>query len=462
MNGDVVNDQTVLVVDRDGSILKRVALALPDAGEVVHTDTVRSATVAIESRSPALVVVDSRIEVGGEIRGLAHLFETALKRPFPPKVIVVAESADNGEAIEAIGLGAFDFFVRPIDGPEFSILIRRALHIRGLEASVERRSNSVAGVPGAEGLVAGCESMKAVVTAVRRLSQTDIPVLFVGECGTGKKSLAKMLHHLGPRRDGPFVALSSAVCRPDNAEVEVFGRVGTGSAETKALVGRLEQADGGTLLLDAVCGFPRSLHARLSAFLREGATTRVGGSDVVKPDVRVVAAAEHRPACGGGSGAPPDELIYRLGVVTVELPRLRDRGEDIATIARGLIASYSRESGRRVSGFSRSAIAAIMSHSWPGNIPELQTRVRRAVVLSRGRLLSPGDLGLDGNGNTAEKTLGEARSELERGMVRAALTQSAGNVSRAARSIGVSRPTMYDLIRKYGLDVSAFKGRGEA
>jgi two-component system NtrC family response regulator len=456
-----MNSRTVLVVERGDTIRRGVARALPEECELRTADSVSAAAAALASEAPDLIVVDASLTTGADGPESPSVLELVRGSAVQPKVIVVSESLDRRAAVEAIGLGAFDYCVRPLDTGELSVLLRRALRIHALEMEAEGIGERGARSGRFGALVGTCDRMKGVFSAVGRVASTDVCVLLVGESGTGKKLLARAIHELGPRRSGPFVVCNSALSRPGRSEEELFGPEERGpEAGAVRTTGRIAQADGGSLLLDGICGFPLKVQARLAAFLRDKEDGRNVGPAGAGPDVRVMATADHAPDCGDAKGAMWNELYYRLGVITVEVPPLRERGEDILILSRDLLDRLAGEHGRAISGFSRSAVAAMMSHAWPGNIPELETRVRRAVVMSRGRLVSSGDLGLNGEDRPAERTLGEAKSDLERSMVTDALKQAAGNVSRAARSIGVSRPTMYDLIRKYGLDVSEFKQVG--
>ncbi|MFH1690683.1 MAG: sigma-54 dependent transcriptional regulator, partial [Candidatus Eisenbacteria bacterium] len=421
--------------------------------DVHRADTSASAVAAIGTVRPDVVVVAAELVFDGGVGGWrSMLFDVIRESAKPAKIIVIADGEDRALAAEAIDLGAFDYCVGPVRAGEFSVLLQRALHIRELEAGMEDLPGRLSGVERFENLVGSCDAMRSVFSAVQKVAVADAGVLLVGESGTGRQLIARAIHHLSARRDGPFVVANSAGAAPELMEQVVFGwRSASGGDTSGRVAGLLEQADGGTLLLEGVCSLPQSLQTRLSAFLRERAS---------HPDVRIVATTDHLPRCGlpvpAGEGSPVlrEDLYYRLGVVTIELPPLRERGEDIAIMARAFLAKYSAEHGRTVSGFSRSATGSMMSHAWPGNIAELEARVRRAVILSRGRLVSAADLGLNGNGRSGERSLAEARSRLERSMVTDALLQAAGNVSMAARAIGVSRPTMYDLIRKHELDLS--------
>ena len=460
--------KVVLIVERERAISALVSDAIaggcdasgPETGTGgydVHRSSTSAASAAIRTLHPDVVVMDAELAFeDGAGEGEMPLLDVIREIVLPPKIIVVADREDRALAEEAIGLGAFYYCVRPVRTDEFSALLRRALYLRELEAGIADLPGRLSGVERFENLVGSCDAMRAAFSIVVRVAATDAGVLLVGESGTGRRLIARAIHHLSPRRDGPFVVVSAAGAAPEVMEREIFGRVGPDPQDESGRgSGRLEQADGGTLLLEGVCGLSLPLQARLSAFLRE---------QEAGPDVRVVASTDHLPGCGVASGVREgsptlrEDLYYRLGVVTIALPPLRERGKDIAVMARAFLAKYSHEHGRALSGFGRSAMASLMSHEWPGNVAELEARVRRAVILSRGRLVSAADLGLNGNGRSSDRSLAEARCELERSMVTGALLQAVGNVSRAARAIGVSRPTMYDLIRKYELDLTAFKG----
>ncbi|MFH1502384.1 MAG: sigma 54-interacting transcriptional regulator [Candidatus Eisenbacteria bacterium] len=307
---------------------------------------------------------------------------------------------------------------------------------------------------GLEGMVGSCDAMREVFSLLRRAAAADVGVLIAGECGTGKERAARAVHRLSSRGGRSFVTLSAEAFDASRLPVELFGRPNGSSGPLK---GALDHADGGTLLLGGFEHVPPDSQEKLLAYLRTGAFRRAGGDEIVRTDVRVLAATDtvldpHASACG----VRPD-LLYRLGVVTVSLPPLRSRGDDVALLACHFFARYRGENGNAVEGFSREALEAVVSHDWPGNIAELENRICRALIVARGSRITPDDLGLELANGGADRTLREARDQLTRDMVVSALRQAVGNVSKAARAIGVSRATMYDLIRKHDLDVAGFK-----
>jgi two-component system NtrC family response regulator len=377
------------------------------------------------------------------------------------RVLIVDANESNRQRLQACLSGEYEVRSAASTADSESLIRRFRPHlvIEQIEDAPEAFAEAAADAGRCEGMVGSCDAMRAVFSIARRVARTDVGVLLVGECGTGKEAMARAIHRLSARRARPFVTLCIGALPSERLETEIFGRENGSSG---ALPGAIEQADGGTLFLDGAGRIPAAFQASLLRFLRDGRYRRVDGRRSIPADVRLIAAADHPLADDIEGGRLHRKLFYRLGVVAVDLPALRDRGEDIGILARALLCRYSKEHHRKITGFTRGAVRAMMNHDWPGNVAEMENRVRRAMIVARGRLVSAGDLGLDGERVAAARTLSEARDELERAMVTRALRSSVGNISRAARSIGVSRPTMYDLIRKYELDVAGFKTPTEA
>jgi two-component system NtrC family response regulator len=307
--------------------------------------------------------------------------------------------------------------------------------------------------PGLAGMVGACDSMREVFGLLRRAAVSDAGVLITGECGTGKELAARVIHGLSARRAASFVTLNADAFDAARLGVELFGRPNGSSGPLR---GALEHADGGTLLIGGIDNVPHALQEKLLSYVRTGTFRRIGEDAFVETDVRLLVASDEGLDRCVESGTVRRDLFYALGVVTVALPPLRERGSDVTLLAQHFVRICAPECGASVSGFSRDALSAIVSHDWPGNIAELENRIRRALIVASGERILPSDLGLE-RGERTHRTLREARDQLTMDMVVAALRRAVGNVSAAARSIGVSRPTMYDLIRKYDLDVADFK-----
>lgn len=310
---------------------------------------------------------------------------------------------------------------------------------------------------GLAGMVGACPAMLEAFSLMRKAAESDAGVVVVGECGTGKQLAARAIHDLGPRRDGAFVTLNAEAFEPERLEAELLGRV---NGPAGALRGALEQADGGTLLLGGLESTTAEFQERLLAYLRGGVFQRVRGEGSVSSDARVIVAADHGLGSDVARGDVRSDLYYTLCVLTIVLPPLREREGDVMRIARRLLRQCVGEDGNRIGGFTKAAVAAMLSHDWPGNIVEMENRVRRAVIVARGRLVTEFDLGLEPGSGRPRTSLREALDELAREMVGGALRRALGNVSEAARSIGVSRTAMYDMIHKYEIDVSEFKKDG--
>jgi len=462
----VAERKRILIADDDANVRERLEAALSGEYDVSVADSVDAAIDAVRRTRPHLLALDGTIGGGtGAEGGALRLLRLARRARLRLKIIVITPRDDEDLAVSAFELGACDCYRRPVDPDDFAVLARRALRAQELEDAADALPTRLAGVERFESLVGTCPAMRDAFSAARKVASTDVCVMLVGERGTGKELIGRGIHHLGHRCDAPFVTVDPGATPDEFIEAEIFGGGnGTfGGAET--VPGRLEQAHRGTLFLHSAERLSPHVQARLHAFVSSRGIERAGRRISVEADVRLIAAAEDDLEARVRAGTFSEDLYYDLGVVTIALPPLRERGEDIAILARDLLERYAEEHGRGIAGYTRSAVRAMMIHDWPGNIPEMENRVRRAVVMSGGRTISASDLGLDGEPELAGRTLGEAKDALEHEIVVDALVRAAGNVSRAARAIGVSRSTVYDLVRKYELDVSSFKalarrGRG--
>jgi len=448
----------VLVVDDDATIRTQLGWALADDYEVRAAGTLAAALAALREFSPDAVTLDvSLTGRPGESEEGLEVLTAAQEAPRPPKVVMLTGSEHREHAVRSIGLGAFDYCEKPVDLEELLVVLRRAVRLRDLEEA--RTAGPAPGRSDGPGGMAGAGAAMAEAFAViRTAGATDAPALIVGEPGTGKKRAARAVHDLSSRSAAPFV-VADAGAAGEALEHDLFGTAQNGAPPE----GLLGEARGGTLYLDGVHALPPAVQARLAAFLaRTGAgpgPASAGEREAAPPEARLLAGTPHTLDRDLRTGRFRGDLYYRLAVVTVSLPPLRHRPEDVVAIAEATLASEARAERRRAVGFTRAAERAMLAHDWPGNITELEARVRRAVIMARGRLVGPADLGLSGDAEAQERTLDEARKGVERDVVVGALRQAAGNVSRAARAIGVSRPTLYDLIRKHKIEVSEFKGR---
>uniref|UniRef100_A0A832I1P8 PEP-CTERM-box response regulator transcription factor n=1 Tax=Eiseniibacteriota bacterium TaxID=2212470 RepID=A0A832I1P8_UNCEI len=452
--------ETLLVVDDEESIRSQLTWGLSDDFRVIAAATAAEARRLLVAERPALVTLDVGLHTPGgpPDEGLLLLDEIVDAHPFT-KVVMVTGSDSREHALTAIRRGAVDWYAKPIELAELRVVLRRALHVRAIEVSrdPDRRS----GRPRYHRLVGDSEAMRRVFALVQRVAPTDATVLITGENGTGKELVAHAIHEASRRRDGPFVPINCGAIPETLIESELFGHErGAFTDAYRTREGKVEVADGGTLFLDEIAELPTHLQVKLLRFLQDRRFERVGGREPLSTDVRLVAASNQDLRAGMASGRFREDLFYRLSVVTIHVPPLRERGEDVRLLAEYFLEYYARHHRRRIRGFTRSALRALSAHAWPGNVRELENRVQRAVILAPESTLRPEDLELAEAAPVAPRRLQEARDEAERVLLVDALVRNAGNVTRAARDVGVSRPTLHDLLRKHGLDVERYRRPG--
>jgi two-component system NtrC family response regulator len=368
------------------------------------------------------------------------------------KVIIVSGQGEKAVALRAIGLGAYDFLGKPVDMDELKLQLKRCFHVARLEREFREMQQRLQG-DSFEGLLGSSPSMQTVFESIRKVATTDAPVLILGESGTGKEMTARAIHQRSARKDGPFIAINCSAIPETLIESELFGH--EKGAFTGAHVqrkGRIESSSGGTLFLDEIGEIPLPLQVKLLRFLQERCIERVGGRQEIQVDTRVLAATNANLKKGMTDGKFREDLYYRLAVVQIILPPLRERGSDIELLARSLLQQYSTENNRPGLSFASDAVKAIQSYSWPGNVRELQNRVKRGVIMSRGKRVTVADLELEQmNPSSSASSLKDARESLERDMIREALRKHGGKITAAATELGISRPTFYEMMEKLGV-----------
>jgi two-component system NtrC family response regulator len=454
--------EKILIVDDEESILNQLRWGLAGEYDVITAATVDEARRSLREDRPGIVTLDVTLgppSAGPE--GLDLLDEIVEKHPLT-KVIMVTGNDSRENAITAIRRGAVDWYAKPIELDELRVILRRAVHIRHIE---EAQPGGPAPRRRYHKLVGESEPMRKVFALVQRVASTDVNVLVLGENGTGKELVANAIHEAGPRREQPFVPINCGAIPETLLESELFGHEkGAFTDAYRAREGKFELADKGTLFLDEIGDVPLHLQVKLLRFLQEHVLQRVGGRESIRVDARVVAATNRDLKTMVADGRFREDLFFRLGVITIQVPPLRERGDDIRLLAEYFLEFYGRQHKRRIKGFTQAALRAVMAHPWPGNVRELENKMQRAVILSQDAYLRPEDLDLESAGGTTDPlpTLQAARDEAERRLLVDALTRTAGNVTRAAREIGVSRPTFHDLLRKHGLDAARFRRPGLA
>jgi two-component system NtrC family response regulator len=369
------------------------------------------------------------------------------------KVIVVSGQGDKQNALRAVGAGAYDFLCKPVDMDELRLVLQRCVYVAELEReyrAVQQNDRSDL----FEGMLGVSARMQAVFTFVRKVAPTSAPVLILGESGTGKEMIAQALHRRSPQKNAPFVGLNCNAIPENLLESELFGHEkGAFTGAHTQRKGHIEMAAGGTLFLDEIGDLPVPVQVKLLRFLQEKRFLRVGGRQEIQSDARVIAATNMDLRDAVSSGKFREDLYFRLAVVVIEVPPLRDRGEDVFLVAKEFLRSFGMQHGKPKLTFSPDALQAFAAHSWPGNVRELQNRVQRAVIMAEGKRVTAADLELSSAVRelAPSRTLKEAREDVERQIVQNALRRHRGKITSAAQELGVSRPTLYELMEKLGL-----------
>ena len=443
----------LLIVDDDEDIRTQMKWALTKDYEVVLAGDGASATESFRAERPSVALLDLGLppNPGTPEEGLA-LLARLLSMDRLAKIVIITGQGEKEVAMRAIGAGAYDFLTKPVDVGDLNVLLKRCFHVALLEREYRELQQRV--LPDAfEGLLGMSPRMQSVTESVRKVATSNAPVLILGESGTGKEMTARAIHNRSDRRSGPFVAINCGAIPETLIESELFGH--EKGAFTGAHVqrkGRIESSEGGTLFLDEIGEIPLILQVKLLRFLQDQCIERVGGRQEIQVNTRVIAATNADLKKGLADGTFREDLFYRLAVVQIVLPPLRDRDDDVVLLAQAFLQKFSQESGKVGQIFGPEALRAIKQHAWPGNVRELQNRVKRAVIMGGGKRLTPEDLELaDMSGVGHGATLKEARESLERSMLQGALRKHTGNITAAATDLGVSRPTFYELMAKLGI-----------
>lgn len=443
----------VLVVDDDLGIQKQLKWSLTDF-DVVFAEDRPSAIAQLRRFEPDVVTLDLGLppDPANASEGLLALSEILSLAPHT-KVIVVTGNNDKSNALKAIELGAYDFYQKPIDSDTIKIIINRALNLAALEHEnrVLLRSSPAMGK-----IIGNSASIQMASRRAEKISQTDISALLLGESGTGKEVFARSIHEHSQRSDKSFVAINCASIPENLLESELFGyEKGAFTGANKTTLGKIEMAQGGTLFLDEIGDMPVGLQAKMLRFLQERVIERVGGRTEIPVDIRVVCATHRDLHAMVADESFREDLFYRIGEITIEIPPLKDRDQDVILLAKTFLNQYCSEFSAKVKGFSDDAVSAMLVHPWPGNIRELQNKLKSAVILAEGQLVTAEDLGLRVSDGPQEKeilNLREVRELAESEAIRKAYIRADKNMSKTAELLGVTRPTLYSLIDKYHLE----------
>lgn len=445
----------VLLIVEDDLALQRQLRWAYEGYEIVGAATRAEAIEALRAHEPAVVTLDLGLppDPDGTSEGFATLAEILALKP-DTKVIVASGHGARESALNAIAAGAWDFYAKPIDIDALGLIVARAFHVHALEAENRRLAARDDGArDGFGGLLYASDEMAKVVRTVERVAPADVSVMLLGASGTGKELLARGLHDASPRRRGDFVAINCAAIPETLLESELFGHEkGAFTGAVKTTPGKIEQAAGGTLFLDEIGDVPLPLQVKLLRFLQERVIERIGGRKAIPVDTRIVCATHQNVEAMVADGRFREDLYYRLAEIVVRIPGLAERPGDAGLLARAFVRRHAAAMKLGVTGLAPDALAAIDAWGWPGNVRELENRIKRAVIMADGKLVTAADLDLGGDAADAlALNLRAAREVADRKAIRQALARADGNISGASRLLGVSRPTLYDLLKSYDL-----------
>ncbi len=447
------NLRPLLVVEDNPGLQKQLKWAFEGYRVEVAGDR-ETAIRLMQSHKPHVVTLDLGLppDPANASEGLAAMEEILQLAPHT-KVIVVTGNDDRENALKAISMGAYDFYQKPVDPGLLGLIVDRASRLYELEEENRRLLQDKAGSP-LDGIIGSSKEMLAACRITEKVAPSEVTTLILGSSGTGKELFAQALHRLSPRSSGPFIVVNCAAI-PDNLlESELFGyEKGAFTGAVKKTPGKIEYASGGTLFLDEIGDMPMALQAKILRFLQERVIERVGGRTPIPVDIRVVCATHHDPLQAIRDGSFREDLYYRISEIVINVPDLSEREGDRVLLAQAFLDRYARENGRDFRGFTGAALQQIDGYHWPGNVRELENKVKRAVILAEGKRVSATDLGFeDDNGVSVSLNLRKAREAAEHGVIKRALAIHNHNMSHTAAALGVSRPSLYNLMKKLGMD----------
>jgi two-component system NtrC family response regulator len=444
---------TLLIVEDDEDIRTQLKWALAADYEVVMAGDRAGAVAGFTANRPSVALLDLGLppRPNEPEEGLATLASLLALSPLA-KVIIVSGQGDKQNALRAVGAGAYDFLCKPVDMDELRLVLQRCVYVADLEQEY-RALQEGQRVEVFEDMLGASPQMRDIFTFVRKVAPTMAPVLILGESGTGKEMVARALHRHSPQKNGPFIPIICNAIPENLLESELFGHEkGSFTGAHTQRKGHIESAAGGTLFLDEIGELPLAVQVKLLRFLQEKRFQRVGGRQEIQSDTRVIAATNLNLQESVASGKFREDLYFRLAVVVINVPALRERGDDVALVAKEFLRQYGIQHGKRTLTFAPDALRALNLHDWPGNVRELQNRVQRAVIMADGKRVTAKDLELsDALNELPPQTLKEAREHVEREIVKDALRRHRGKITSAALDLGISRPTLYELMEKLGI-----------
>ena len=447
----------LLIVDDDEAIARQLRWALADEFDIkVSTGNKEEVLTLLSEFSPDVITLDINLSGSSEGNEGLGLLPEILKANSFVKVVMITANDTKDNALTAIKNGAFDFYVKPIDTQEISIILKRAVHLKRLEEELYLSSRtgdiSFAGIVGKSG------PMLEVFSMIQAVAPNDFTVLVTGESGTGKELVARAIHSMSPRRERPFVVVNCGAIPENLLESELFGyKKGAFTGAVTDKKGRFELADRGTLFLDEVGELPLHLQVKLLRVLQEKVIQPIGSNRDIPLDIRIIAATNSDLKAKVGAGDFREDLYYRLNVINIKLPPLRARGDDIVLLAQYFVDRFSSQIGKKISGLTDAAIKRLVSYPWPGNVRQLENTILRAVILTQSQFIDADTIIFEGISARPELSLSlpdslkQAKEMVERMLVERALKKADNNISKAAKILEISRPQLYQLMARYGM-----------
>ncbi len=456
----------ILVIEDNPDIQTQMKWGLSKEYEVLQALDRTSAIKKFAKNMPSVVTLDLGLppDEDDSSEGLACLREI-LKAANDTKIIIVTGNDDRENALKAIQIGAYDYYLKPVDMNELKVIIKRAFHLSEIENENRKLHSLLEKEAGFAGMIGQSPEMQQIFITIKKVASTDATVLITGESGTGKELVAKAIHDKSPRKKGPFIAINCGAIPEELLESELFGHErGAFTSAHAQQNGKFEYADKGTLFLDEIGEMSTRLQAKLLRFLQEKKIQRIGGRKDIDIDTRVIAATNIDLNKAMKESTFREDLFFRISVIAIDVPPLRSRGEDIKLLTDAFLSRYKIMFKKKIKGLNRSAMDAIRKYSWPGNVRELENKLQKAVITTDLNIIEAHNMGLedfsenaDSQSNTEKRyegiTLKEARKRLEMDLVADAVKRHNGNIKRASEELGVSRPTLYDLIDKYKLQL---------
>lgn len=452
----------ILIIEDEEGIRDQLKWSLKQDHEVLLAANAEQGINLVKTEIPDLVVLDLSLSANGDAGEGLQVFEDIQLLNSQIKVIIVTGNEQKDLALKAVQMGAYDFYKKPIDLQEFRIILRRALYLQKLESEIKMLALENEEEFHAHEIIGQCPPMLEVYDVIKRTSHTNATILITGDSGTGKELVARAIHLQSPRKDFPFIVINCGAIPENLLESELFGhQKGAFTGAHIQRKGRFELANKGTIFLDEIGELSVALQVKLLRFLQEHEIERVGGREPIALDVRIVAATNRNLEEEIENGNFRTDLFYRLSVISMNLPPLRERGEDVFTLANHFLSKFDLEYERDIRGFSSAAKKLILEYSWPGNVRELENKIRRAVIMTKHAFIMPEDLNLKVKNSIHKRSLRHAVEEFEEGCIQEALFRNGGNVSRTAKELGVNRTTFYDMLHKYHIDHTKYDTRAE-